>query len=265
MTLNAYSYVHGDPLNRVDSGGLCDVIIAGVTESPGQPETVGMNEFATATGAIQDYPYSGGSIPSGVADVLAPGLTGKAAPATVSAVIAILLAAQDPGPINIFTFSGGAEAFRDAVQYLPSDVVARINNVTYIAPGAIGGLPAGNGRTTLVLGNFWSLDTAVGLGLQIPLGTTVVEADCRHDSNCEFAQTVLRSLSGSACSDPVTIWPHPPTANPSRGVSYAPGLDPFGIGISLILSSYQQQVVSSTITFGSVEDVSSTITFHDVQ
>jgi hypothetical protein len=109
MTLNAYSYVHGDPLNRVDSGGLCDVIIAGVTESPGQPETVGMNEFATATGAIQDYPYSGGSIPSGVADVLAPGLTGKAAPATVSAVIAILLAAQDPGPINIFTFSGGLQ------------------------------------------------------------------------------------------------------------------------------------------------------------
>ena len=142
--------------------------------NPGQ--NTGFDAFGK--GMITAYPYSDTGFWSGTGSVY--GQTGGANAATQLAVIAIEAAAQDPGPINVFTFSGGAQAFAAALLILPADVASRINNITYVSPGSVGGgLPSasspvtsGTGNTTVVVGTSGPFNSLFNgfLGGNLPYG-----------------------------------------------------------------------------------------------
>jgi hypothetical protein len=159
---------------------------------------------------ITAYPYSGTNVATGAGSVA--GQSGGPNPATQLAYQAIMAAAQDSGPINIFAFSGGAQAFAAALLLLPSDVASRINNITYLPPGSFGGqLPSasssttsGNGTTTVIWGG-GIIDTIV-VG-NLPYGARSVRTRCGHDANCEIKENLkrLQSLSGSTCSNPQVL------------------------------------------------------------
>ncbi|MEO8025676.1 MAG: RHS repeat-associated core domain-containing protein, partial [Bryobacteraceae bacterium] len=72
---NRYAYVGGDPVNRRDPSGLCDVVVGGITQS--STSSLGLNLFSTAIGATQAFPYAGGpSVPEGLAAVFGQGVYG---------------------------------------------------------------------------------------------------------------------------------------------------------------------------------------------
>jgi RHS repeat-associated protein len=216
QTWNRYSYASNDPVNRNDPKGLCDDVIGGITQASSNANA--LNQFASDIGAVQAFPYASGSRSgvlgaiAGLSQVAYQALLG-ASPSTFTAFMSVMAASQDPGPINIFTFSGGAQAFASAYQYLPTSVQDRINNVTYVSPGAISGspLPAGNGSTTAVLGRditaSGAADVLATLLAQLPAGTQIVDTACGHDSNCEFNAAIdtLDANAGNACSQPTTI------------------------------------------------------------
>lgn len=110
QSLNRYAYVLGDPINGVDPQGLCTDIIGGITQTPYTSGTVAEQNFAVSIGAITAFPYAGGGLVCGAANVLAQGV-GVPTGAVLTALNAIILAAQNPGPISIIAFSGGAQAF----------------------------------------------------------------------------------------------------------------------------------------------------------
>ena len=92
-------------MNRYDPKGLCSVIGSGITQSAYSFSTSAQEEFANEVGGISVSPYANGTIAGGVANVGVQGfgiLTG----ATMNWLNAITLAAQTPGPINIYAFSG---------------------------------------------------------------------------------------------------------------------------------------------------------------
>jgi RHS repeat-associated protein len=73
---NMYLYTGDDPVNRNDPTGLTDVVIAGITDSQSSNS---ISDFAGQIGAIEVFPFSGGSIPGGVGSVLGATLTSGAA------------------------------------------------------------------------------------------------------------------------------------------------------------------------------------------
>ncbi len=146
LSWNRYSYVGNDPLNHKDPQGLCSVVIGGITQTPYTPDSATEAGFASAIGAISAFPYAGGSIPGGGANVLAQGL-GLPTGATLTAIQAISLAAESQGPIDIVAFSGGAQAFTSAWGYLNAATRSRIGSITYVDPGSVGTLQAGNPGT----------------------------------------------------------------------------------------------------------------------
>ena len=210
---NRYAYASNDPANRNDPKGLCDDVIGGITNSSSNSSA--LNAFASTIGADQAFPYagSGGSsllsqalaMATGVSQVAYQGLL-TANASTLTAFISLMNAAQDPGAINVFTFSGGAQAFASAYGYLPGSVQSRFNNVTYVSPGAAGTLPAGNGSTTAVFGG-GIVDVAATIGTSLPFGTQIIDTPCNHSFGCEYgrAQSTLLGLAGNACSNPTTV------------------------------------------------------------
>jgi hypothetical protein len=124
VTWNRFLYVRADPVNRNDASGLCDVFLAGITMNPF--ENSAFDSFASEM--MAGYSYSGGSILSGLADVAYQANFGPNAAKQV-AIAAIMTASLDPGPITIFAFSGGAQSFATAMQYL---VRARIAIATIL-------------------------------------------------------------------------------------------------------------------------------------
>ena len=225
-----------------------------------------MNQFAAQTGAILDFPYSNSAetlldqLFNGLGSVASQGLLNSNG-ATISAAIAIMTAAlEDAGSINIFTFSGGAQAFQTALQDLPPSVVNRINNVTYVSPGAVSSLTGGSGQTTVIQGNSL-LEILLSAAAVVPLGTNFIFDSCGHDANCHFRvnRDLLLTLAGNPCSDAVTISPVPQKSTP-----IASPLPFLGTALYDLLfgGDFTQEEVSSTITFGQIEDVLSTITYN---
>jgi len=204
---DAYSYVLGNPLNKVDPTGTCDVVIGGITQSPNGPGTAEQQKFANADGAISAFPYAGGSIPGGVSDVVSQ----SAGPngATFVAMDALRAAAQTPGSINVFTFSGGAQAFISAMALLPG-LAGRINNVTYLSPGVGSSdtlLYTGNGETTAMYGQggIEGLVTPNAGGSLFNLqGINRGSTGCKHDADCIFTKNAafLKKQSGTPCTAP---------------------------------------------------------------
>jgi RHS repeat-associated protein len=249
-SLNKYAYTKADPINRNDPRGLCDVVIGGITETPSN--SPGPGQFATSIGANQAYPYANGvglaGIPIGGANVLSQALAGANAN-TQAAFLAIIAAAQDPGQINIFTFSGGAQAFATAYQYLPASIQTRIGNISYVSPGGVVTLPLGSDTTTVVDGN-GILDLIAEAGVVVPLGANIIDVNCQHDATCEFgaASATLKAQAGSPCSQPTTFSFGSVAGQPSMvqgSFSWPATFDQ----VSVVTSVITYEVVSSTITF----------------
>jgi RHS repeat-associated protein len=200
---NRYAYVNNQPMTKVDSLGLCDVFIAGVKRTPSNPATI-FEDFTNAMGMETVYPYSGGNVIGGVWDVGKANM-GFETEEVKAVVAAINLAANDPGPINIFADSGGASAFATARHYISPQILARINNVTYVDPGALGGapLPGGNGDTTMLQGK-GIINGVVQSPANYPLGVTLVPTPCLHDLDCVLGDSKSESLieqkAGNSCS-----------------------------------------------------------------
>ena len=204
LSWNRYAYVGGDPVNQSDPSGLCSVIVGGLTQTPYTDKTSAQQEFANEVGAISAFPYAGGSQAGGVANIMKQGL-GMPTGATLTALQAIAMAAQNSGPISIYAFSGGAQAFSTAWNYLTSDVQNRIKNITYIAPAAASDLQGGNGANVRVYGD---QADSVNLALRLvngaePSNTQFFDTgSCGHNANCIFAKYAA-SLEDNATSCPV--------------------------------------------------------------
>jgi RHS repeat-associated protein len=219
LSLNLYSYVLGDPVNRSDPQGLCSIIGSGITQSAYSDSTSGQQEFADDVGAITATPFSNGTLIGGVANVVAQGL-GIPTGATVTWLNAIALAAQTPGPISIYAFSGSGGAFTNAYNWLNPAIQARITNITYLDPGNFNQpLTSGVAGTnvTLYTDNSDAANLAVQLFGSGAAGTvnTINTGTCGHNENCVF-QTFADQLSQTATDCTVgagAVFGLPPRSN----------------------------------------------------
>jgi len=199
---NHYGYVGGDPINRTDTEGRCDAFITGITMGAGSSKN--LVEFASSNGMMVSYPYSGTSAGEGVASVYGQSL-GIEDAATEAAYFALWAAASDDdGPIHVFTFSGGAQAFMSALKLLPAAIQSRVANITYISPGAgYGPLATGTGQTTILLGSNL-VDDMLSTLLEFPDGAQLLTTTCGHDLDCQIrkAEQDLQNLLGNKCKTP---------------------------------------------------------------
>jgi len=201
-TLNKYSYTRGDPVNRNDPRGLCDVVVGGITESSSSNTDSG---FANQIGAMQAYPYQGTDKATGVLTVMVNGVEATAQGLTAADAIEAA-AADSPGPINLFGFSGGAAAITNALGLLPQSILSRIASITYASPGNFGTLGTVNGITPTVILATGLADNLATLGTTIPLGWNIVDApNCGHDADCEYAAANAANSAGNACDQPSTF------------------------------------------------------------
>jgi RHS repeat-associated protein len=191
-SLNRYTYVLDDPVNNHDPEGLCTVMLGGITQTPYTPGTESQQDVAEEIGAISAFGYAGGTLPPDLANVMAQGV-GIPTGATLTALEAIALAAQNPGPIDIIAFSGGAASFTTAWGYLNADVKSRIESITYVAPGSspTQSLQTGNPGTYIQVfdGSADFVDIALQLlgGSQPSSQNFYPTGSCGHDASCIFA------------------------------------------------------------------------------
>jgi len=210
---NRHAYVNGDPVNRTDSNGLCAVVAAGLTES--SEDNSGESSFASAPesegglgGAMEAYGFLGGDHLTGAFGVAAyqfAEFTSGGQSKTLAA--AITAAAADSGdPINLYLFSGSANAFKGAVPLLAPDVIARIQSITYASPGTVGDLITVNGiKPTVILGG-GVFDVAATFGTTIPTGwlDNVIHTNCDHNAGCLFSYAP-KQTTGNACNTPTAF------------------------------------------------------------
>ena len=200
-SLNKYAYVRGDPINRNDPRGLCDAVVGGITESSSSNSISG---FASQIGAMQAFPYAGTDIGTGVGAVLNTSFNQTEEAKTAAAGISAA-AADSPGPINLFGFSGGAATITAALPLLSASVTARIASITYASPGNFGALGTVNGITPTVILGQGVLDSLATIGTAIPFGWNIVDVNCTHDADCEFAAAGSKSSAGNACNQTATF------------------------------------------------------------
>ena len=206
QTLNKYTYVQNNPSSEVDPDGTCDIVSAGINQNSSSPGAAAQRDFAASIGAIEVFPYGESSSGwTGIVDGLGQ-VFGQYGDSMNSSALAdyqaAMEAAQSPGPINVFLASGSGQSWTTAYNHLPSGVKSRINNVTYISPGELGGtLATGSGQTT-VIASSGLLDLAIVNN--VPVGTHVIYTDCGltgHNMNCEFTKNseLLKRLAGNRC------------------------------------------------------------------
>jgi len=247
-------------VNFADPAGLCDVIIGGLTMKPW--DSTYLDNFAEPGNKIEAFPYSDNSAGplgfiAGLGTVLSQAFDSafdSLSTSTQIATAALIAAAQDPGDINVTTYSGGAQSFSQAYsflqKYLPS-IASRVNNVTYISPGSIGGtLASGNGTTTAVFGAGLA-ETAITAFSVLDPGVDIKHDTCKHgDVDCAFQQNMvlLTKMSGGTCTNTYTFFlsPGPPPPNASS----------YFYWMSLAYQGYAPSAPA-----GSVPSVTSTITY----
>lgn len=211
-----------NPTGAIDPVGLCDAVIGGITQSSTQQETEAQTSFANSIGANLSFPYAGGGRFGGALDVIGQGVTvndsTKAAYATIMNSAAQTPAGQN---FNVFTFSGGAQAFNSALSLVPAEVSSRIGNIVYVSPGNVSTLASGNTSTTVIANPFGAIDNIANIGSTG--NAALLWTDCSHKANCTFQQfgQLLKPKAGSPCSKPTTI---------SRGHGSGGGGGGYGIG-----------------------------------
>jgi RHS repeat-associated protein len=209
QSLNRYSYVMDSPTNSSDPLGLCDVVSGGITQTQGSASTQAQETFANSIGADQAFPSSGQGVAAGLAGMESRATTDVLRNAINDA------AAQTPNgqSMNIFLFSGAADAFSNVYPTLSSDVRSKIRNITYLSPGLapgshlVGNLSRpsnvflGNGVTENLVTTISDLQAGNGDGINLNF------YDCGHNANCAFtaASSLLQAQAGPACTEPKTF------------------------------------------------------------
>ena len=191
---NRYAYVVNNPTGRTDPYGLCDLVVGGFKQGPGNNA---VSQFAAAAGADVAFPFSGlGAVGSFLENVFGSGSIAATVMATLDAI------SQSPNQlVNVTTVSGGAGIFSDVYNALPDALKSHIGNITYLSPGsALGGdlAVSQKGTTTAYIGTGDALENTVTstVGYLSPDINVKLYA-CGHDSACAFAQANLPR--GPAC------------------------------------------------------------------
>jgi RHS repeat-associated protein len=260
-TWNQYNYAGNDPVNGTDPLGLCTVIIAGITQSPGANA---VTQAAANLGADSAYPFQGQSTVSSVASVFAPGNS-----TTLPAFNAILYAlASTNGSVDIIAYSGGAAAFTAAYGELSSAQQARIGLVLYLSPGVAGSIADVSGTTRVVTGATQGADPLAMVGTEIPSDVPTSNTGCDHTDfaclmNSFWGKKLVTGMQEKgSCSNPEVFTRSSPAGTPgfgygtgggTSGSTGSGGAGQFGGGGSGIWQSYWQwsllqptEVVSST-------------------
>ncbi len=252
-SLNKYSYVGGDPINRNDPSGLCAVMLSGITMGPGT-NSVWTNE-AVRLGADSAYPYEGEGAIRSVASVVSQASGPN--DSTAAALMAIRYSlASNSGLIYIIAYSGGAAAFTAAYGQLDASERARIGLVQYISPGSATALANVAGTTSVVMGTS-GFDWAATVGTQVPRGVPIQSTSCDHtDIGCLLghAQALSAITANGPCNNPLQFT----RTNPFGGPVVAPGAGGSDIGGSSPKSSFS---LFDLLVDGPYAFVNSTITF----
>jgi len=214
QTWNQYSYVDGDPIGSGDPSGLCTVMIDGVN---GNPDQGPFTNTAIQMGADSAYPYSGINKPTGWAASFGDQ---QAVLTAYNAIEFALL--NNSGSIDIVTNSAGATAFSQAYSELTPNEQSRIGNILYLAPGGVGTLQV-NSSTTVVHGS-GGTDIGASLGLVIPAGQPITDANCAHSdfaclASSPTAAAVLSQMTADGpCNSPNVFTRQSPYGSPGYGV-----------------------------------------------
>ncbi len=261
---NRYAYVGGDPANANDPEGLCDFAAAGVTMAASNSP-----DFANFTANdITAYPFSAGATgPSGGG--LLGGIIGVAEQTygptsnTTAAIAGLVNAAETPGPINVFAFSGGAGTFTAAINFLSNngraDIAQRINNITYVSPGANGALYY-NSNTIVLQGGLDIYDYAAMIATLVNPSVPVLSAsECGHDFGCiaQHFSSLLSSREGTPCPVPLIINqgdysnPYDAALPAFTNPAYSPGVSDFSpfYGPTQISSGGKEDVTSTFLPY----------------
>ena len=255
---NRYAYVGNDPINHVDPSGLCDVVVGGITETSTDNSD---SDYANSIGAMQAYPYAGTDYGTGVGSVMIGAITSGTWQALTVAEAINAAASDSSGPINLFIFSGGAQAFADALSdgYLSSDTLGRIQSITYASPGIVGTPATVNGIIPTVILGSGAVDAAATAGTVLPADWNIIRTSCGHDAGCEYAAANAAAHSGNPCNSPASFSAPGISTQQAINASLASlssmfatmgAYDPFGY-----LGGYGVSMVSSTINFPSLDPV----------
>jgi hypothetical protein len=116
--------------------------------------------------------------------------------ATAAAAISAA-GADSSGPINLFIFSGGAEAFANALaqHLIDPSVVARIQNITYASPGIVGVPATVNNIIPTVITGQGTADELAMKETIIPENWRTISTGCNHDAQCEFMAALASGVS----------------------------------------------------------------------
>jgi RHS repeat-associated protein len=191
---NRYAYVVNNPTGRTDPYGLCDLVVGGYQQGPGNNA---VSQFAAAAGADVAFPFSG-------LDAVGSFLENAFGSASIAATVMATLDAISQSPnqlVNVTTYSGGGGLFSDVYNALPDALKSHIGNITYLSPGSASGgdlAVSQNGTTTAYIGtgDAWENTVTSTVGYLSPDINVKIYA-CGHDSACAFAQANLPR--GPAC------------------------------------------------------------------
>ncbi len=196
---NAYAYVTNNPLGNVDPTGTCDVLVNGVSQSPGWApiDNFGAN-------MMNVFPFAGTNFATGSLSVL---FGNSGSDATYSALEAALAQTPAGQSVNVFAISGGAQSFTLAYNMLSSQEQSRIGNVTYMIAGSNAAvLPSGTGTTNWIMD--WS-DPLIPAGRPKGSFNPYFAYNSFHNPAKVIAdfETLLNSMRGSSCPNPGVVVP----------------------------------------------------------
>jgi RHS repeat-associated protein len=208
---NRYAYVLGDPTNSSDPSGLCASMFGGISMGLNPAPNSAGSDFVNEQGALgadAGYPYSDeGKLSSGFGVVFSSSISTAVALATLQYALS-----SNSGSIDVIAYSGGAQAFADALTQLSPADQARIGIMLYIAPGMLGTIPTlGRPQDVFVVeGQDWTSEVAAfgtAIPSSIPSGN-VLTAPCDHTQlACLFQSSPLAQIiSHGPCDHPKSFY-----------------------------------------------------------